>query len=375
MSVEIKLVTSRRDRNHFIEMPWNIYRNDPHWVPPLKFEQREFLDPRRGVFFQHGDAQLFLAFRDGKAVGRISAQINRRHDTIYKDGRGFFGFFECENEQETANALFHAAEQYLRGQGRRSVEGPFNFGIYDEIAVLVEGFDSDPYVLNVHNPPYYQTLLDQAGYRKAVDWYAFRGKRGVIDQAVSERLKKVRDRIVRSNNLTIRNMEMAHFDRDSSMVKEIFNDAWSQNWGHVPMSDAEFRRIAIALKQLIITELSYIVEVDGKPVGFILSIYDANEVVKQMNGRLLPFGFIKLLRNLKKVKGFRVFVMGVLDAHRNRGYEFAMVMNVLERSIQMHFQEAEMSLIVETNEPMLKTMERLAVERYKTYRIFHKDLA
>lgn len=371
--LEIKPVTTARERSAFIKMPWLLYEDDPHWVPPLIADQKEFLDPGKGVFFQHGEARLWIAYRGSRPVGRISAQVNHRHDELYDDAKGFFGFFECADDQQAATALFETAETYLREKKRKLVEGPFNFSIYDEIGVLIDGFDTDPYVLNLHNPPYYQKLIEAAGYDKSVDWYAFRATRG-MDSAVPPKLLKLRDRIVKRRGITIRNMDPKHFDDEAAMVKKVFDQAWDRNWGHVPMTDAEFARVSDAIKRLIIPELSFFAMVKGEVAGFALSLYDANVIAKQINGRLFPFGFIKFLSQMKKIDRFRLILLGVLEEHRNRGYEIVFITNVIEQAHKMHFNEAEMSLIVENNDPMLRSLEHLPVERYKTYRIFQKEL-
>ncbi|MCD6122914.1 MAG: hypothetical protein J7K04_13840 [Spirochaetales bacterium] len=371
-NVEIKTVNTNRERLRFIKMPWLIYKNDPHWVPPIIADQKSFINPKKGVFFEHGKAKLFLAIRDGKPVGRISAHINTLHDEIYNDGKGFFGFFECENNQETADMLFRAAEHYLKSQNRKFVEGPMSFGIYDEIGLLVDGFDTDPYVLNVHNPEYYQKLVENAGYKKSVDWYAYRG---ATNQKVDEKMYRLKDRVMKQPGLTIRKIyPHENFKRDAAIVKHIFSTAWNKNWGHVPLTDSEFNRIAEELTRLVVPDLSFIAEINGQAIGFALSIYDANVAVKKINGRLFPVGFIKLLTNLKKTDRFRHILMGVLEEYRNRGIEIAFYVNIAEQAYKLGFSEIEMSLIVENNEPMRNSLKHLPVEIYKTYRIYTKDL-
>ncbi len=371
-NLEIKRVETKKDRLQFIKMPWPIYKNDPHWVPPIIADQKEFLDPKRGVFFEHGEAELYLALRDGKPVGRISAHINHLHEEIYHDGKGFFGFFECENNQETANLLFETAEKYLKSKGKNHVEGPMSFGIYDEIGLLVEGFDTDPYVLNTHNPPYYKILVENAGYTKSIDWYAYRG---ATNQKVDERLYRLRDRVMKLPGLSIRKIDpKENYDTDVNIVKHIFRTAWNKNWGHVPLTDSEFNRIAKELTRLVVPDLSFIAEINGNPIGFALSIYDANVAVKKINGRLFPFGFIKLLLNLKKTDRFRHILMGILEEYRLRGIEIAFYVSIAEQAYKLGFKEIEMSLIVENNEPMNKSLNYLPVEIYKTYRIYRKDI-
>ncbi|MGA2480555.1 MAG: hypothetical protein ABSG63_17530, partial [Spirochaetia bacterium] len=175
LPIEIRRADTPRERSVFVKMAWQFYRDDPHWVPPLIGDQLQFIDPAKGVFFEHGEVALFLAYRGTHPVGRISAQVNQRYDTYFQDGKGFVGFFECEDDTETATALFAAAAAWLRGKGRRVMEGPMSFGVYDETGILVQGFATDPYVMTGHNPPYYQRLFEETGWQKSIDWYAFRG--------------------------------------------------------------------------------------------------------------------------------------------------------------------------------------------------------
>ena len=342
-SVEIRPVHGADARMQFIKMPWSLYANDPHWVPPLIADMKEFIDPRKGVFFKQGQAELFLAYRNGKAVGRISAQISHRHREIYNDQKGFFGFFECEDNQQTASALIQAAESYLQSHGCNVVEGPFNFTVYDEIGVLVSGFDSMPFVLNLHNPPYYDALLAQAGYRKSIDWYAYRMTADMAQSGWPDRLIRIADRIASRPGVTIRNMDASRFDREAEIVKSIFNAAWDRNWGHVPLSESEFARTAKALKHLVVPEVSFVAEVKGQPVGFALSVHDVNPAIRAANGRLFPLGFVKLLRLAKRSGRFRLILMGVLEEHRSRGYEVAFTTRVMQRAIERGLHHCEMS--------------------------------
>ena len=372
-SLEISEVRSRRERLAFIKMPWNLYRHDPHWVPPVIADQMEFLDPKKGVFFDHGEARLFLARRQGVPVGRITAHVNHLHDRIHHDGTGFFGFFECENNPETARALFAQAERYLRSRNRTSSVGSLSFGIYDEVGVLVSGFDSDPYVMNVHNPPYYRDLITASGYGKEVDWFAYRGYLKDYE-IVDQRLLRIRDRVLSRSGLTLRNVDLHRIPREAAIVKELFDSAWSKNWGHVPFSRHEWERLIGQLRRIVIPELTIIAERDGKPVGFTLTSYDANVAVKKLNGRLFPFGAISLLRNLKRTRNIRFILMGVREEYRGRGIESALILTFAQRAYEMGFEELEMSLVVENNTPMITALEYYPVEIKKVYRIFSKSL-
>jgi ribosomal protein S18 acetylase RimI-like enzyme len=326
------------------------------------------------VFFEHGEAQLLIAYRGDRPVGRLSTQISRVHRQIYGDGKGFFGFFECEDNQQTADALFGAGERYLHERGCTSVEGPYNFTIYDEIGLLVDGFDTMPYVMNLHNPRYYGKLLEAAGYDKLVDWYAFRITADNARANWPERLTRIGQRISKRKGVTIREMEHRRYWEECHAVRDIFNEAWTKNFGHIPITDREWNRIGKAFKMLIVDELSYFAEVNGKRIGFVLSAYDANPAVRSIDGKLFPFGALRLLMNLKKARRFRVVMVGVLEEYRNRGYEVAFYTRALQRGIELGFRECEISNIVETNEPMLRSLEHLPAERYKTYRTYTKKL-
>jgi GNAT superfamily N-acetyltransferase len=372
-TLEIKPVATASERMAFIKMPWAIYRSDPHWVPPLISDQKRFINPKHGVFFDHGEAALFIAYRDGKPVGRISAHVNLLYDKLYDDRKGFFGFFESEDRQETASALFACAEQHLRDKNRAICEGPLSFSIYDEIGTLIDGFDSDPYLLNVHNPPYYRSLIENVGYHKSVDWYAYRGYLKDYDN-LDPRLYRVRDKVMQRAGLTLRPINVKKADREAKIIKAIFNTAWDKNWGHVPFTDKEIHRLTYELVKVVVPELSLIAEKNGDPVGFTFSTYDANVAVKKINGHLFPFGFIEMLRALKRTDRFRLILMGVLEEYRGRGIENALYMTVAKNGLDMGFRELEMSLVVESNTPMVRIMEKLPVDIYKTYRLFTKKL-
>jgi GNAT superfamily N-acetyltransferase len=374
--VEIRRVATARERAVFVKMAWQFYQDDPHWVPPLIGDQLQFIDPARGVFFDHGEVELFLAYRGGRPVGRISAHVNNLYDTYFQDGKGFIGFFECEDSTETARALFSAAAGWLRSKGRRFAEGPMSFGVYDETGILVDGFASDPYVLTGHNPPYYQRLFEESGWEKSIDWYAFRGRADVFEEKLDPRYFTLAQRVLKRGGITVRTIDLKHhLERDAAIVRDIFATAWNRNWGHVPLTEKEFDRLKDGVKQFVVTELSFIVELEGKPIAFALSIYDANQAVKKVNGRLFPFGFIRLLATMKRTRRFRLILMGVLEEYRRQGVELALYTHVIEEGLRLGFREVEASMIVESNEPMINSITRMPFERYRTWRIYRKDLA
>ncbi len=375
LPVEIRRATTRAQRAAFVKMAWQFYAGDPLWVPPLISDQLEFIDPSRGVFFEHGEAELFLAYRGDRPIGRLSAHVNKRHDELFGGGKGFIGFFECEEDPATAQSLFNAAENWLRSRGRTEAEGPLSFGVYDELGILIDGFDSPPYVMTAHNPRYYRTLFEACGWEKAVDWFGFRGRKGITDEKLDPRYFRLTDRVLKRDGISLRPMDLkGHLEREAGIVKSIFATAWNGNWGHVPFSDREFDRLKAALVRMVVPGLSLVAELDGKPIAFTLALYDANVAVKKTNGRLLPFGFIRLLTGIRRTDRFRLILMGVLEEYRNQGIEVALCTKVIADGIRLGFTEVETSLIVETNDRMMSSIAHLPVERYKTWRVFRKDL-
>ncbi|MCA9127464.1 MAG: hypothetical protein KDB22_10275 [Planctomycetales bacterium] len=370
--IKIRPVESARDRAAFMMMPWEIYGDCPNWVPPLLSDQKSILDPAVGPFYRNGEVKLWLAERNGRPVGRISSHLSARHDQLIGGSKGYFGFFECEDNQETARALFEAAETHLRSKARTEVEGPYNFTIYDEIGILVDGFDTPPAIMVRHNPAYYQRLIESLGYEKAVDWHAYRCE--VSPTQLSERMGRIAMRIENRKEVNIREVNLRAYDQDARTVKRLFDLAWRQNWGHIPLSDEEFWYGAKGLKMLIVPGLSYIVEVKGEPIGIAISVYDINPLIKRIDGRLLPFGFLRLMLGVKKMKRFRMLLMGVDPKHRGRGYEIAMYAKAIRKATSLSFDEAEMSLILENNEPMMHSIQQLSSQLAKRLRIYRKDL-
>jgi len=372
-NVKIVPVTTRGQRMEFIKMPWRLYQDDPHWVPPLIVDQREYLDPKRGVFFDHGEAQLFLARRNNLTVGRVSAHVNYLYDERYGKETGFFGFFECEEDPRVVKVLFDAVEKHLKERGKTKILGPMNFGVYDEIGILVQGFDSPPLVMNLHNPPYYSTLLEGIGFEKEIDWYAYHGYVKDHDQ-VNPKLFALKDKLMKRSNVQLRRMDLRAVDREADIIDRIFKPAWSQNWGHVSWTDRELARLVDAVKRIALPELSFVAEIQGQPVGVALSIADANVAVKKINGRLFPFGFLTMLWRVKKTDRFRHIIMGVLEEHRNKGVEIAFYTNIVENAKKYGYREVEMSNIVENNYSMRNSLKHFPVKIYKTYRIYKKEI-
>jgi len=367
-------VEGRRGLRQFIRLPWLIYLDDPAWVPPLLMERRQHLSSRN-PFFEHAKCKFWLAYRGATPVGRISAQVDQLHLERYQDATGFFGLLEAENEAETFRALMNTAETWLRDQGMRRVLGPFNLSINQECGLLVEGFDIPPMMMMGHARPYYGARVEENGYRKEKDLLAY-----CIDVDF-ELTKAMRTVIKRAGRrVRIRSLRREHFSEELEILQDIFEDAWSENWGFVPFTKAEFKHLGQNLKHLVHTEYIQIAEVDGSPDAMIIGVPNVNESIQNLNGRLLPFGWLKLLWRLKvnRPQAARVPLMGVRKCHHNSFLGAALALMVVERvrrlGVKYGAKKLELSWILEDNAGMRKILESIGGVVYKRYRIYGKGL-
>lgn len=371
--INIFPVRTKKDLKKFIMLPWKIYRGDKNWVPPLIIDQKEMFNKKKFPFFEHSDAEFFLAEKDGEIVGRIAAIKNNNHLKIYNDDVGFFGFFESVNDLEVAGALFEKAEGWLKAQGLKRARGPANYSVNEEIGLLVDGFDSPPVIMMPYNPKYYQNLITSSGYTKIMDLYAYQ----IIKQSdeVPELLEKKVEMIKRRASFVVRKINMKKLDEEVEKIKIIYNQAWSENWGAVPLTDREIEHLKNNLKLIVDPDLVFIAERDGKPVGLSLTIPDFNEVLIKLNGRLFPFGIFKILYYKRKIKGVRTLIMGVLKEHRKIGIDTVFYYETFKNGLRKGYEKCEMSWILENNRLMRYAIENLGVARlYKTYRIFEKQI-
>ena len=357
-------------------MLWDIYDGDPHWVPPLLMDRLKLIDEAKNPFYRHATSTLFLAERDGKIVGRIAAIVNRRHNEVHNEKQGCFGFFECINDLEVAKALFAAAEQELKAQGMTVVRGPYNPSSNDEQGILVDGFDRPPVLLMTYNPRYYISLIEQCGYGKAMDLYAWLLR---ADQSRSEKLARVSERIRERSQITIRHFKKKDFDAETERIRTLYNSAWELNWGFVPLTDAEFDFMAKDLKQIFDPEFVLFAEKDGKTVGFSLSLPDINQAFHAgpripSNGLNLPVGLYNLLAKKKKIDTVRIVILGVLKEYRSLGVDALLYNETIERARKKGIHFGEASWILENNDPMNRACEMMNGEKYKTYRIYEKQL-
>lgn len=365
--IHIQPVASWGQRRAFIKFPWKVYKDDPLWVPPLIGQQKAFLNPQKNPFYDHAQVQLFLALKDGLVAGRIAAVVNEAHNEFHGEKTGFFGFFECVNDYSVAQKLLDAARDWLRQRGMEIMRGPANFSSNDEWGMLVDGFDLSPVLMMTYNPRYYLDFMDRYGLAKARDLYAYRmfSKDGIPD-----RLRRMAEKIQQRESLTIRPINMKDFDGELTRIKAVYNQAWSRNWGFVPMTDREFDHLAKTLKPLVVPELVLLAEVNGEPAGFSLTLPDYNQALKHVNGRLFPFGLIRLWWHSRKIDCARIMVMGVVPKYQKRGIDAIFYIRTWDAGTARGITWGEMSWILEDNMMMRRAMEMMGGKIYKTYRIY-----
>ena len=326
--LQIKPVDNRQDLRRFIRLPWLIYANDPAWVPPLMLERKEQLSPHN-PYFEHAKFHSWIAFRDGHAVGRISAQVDQLHLDRYKKKEGFFGMIEAEDNAETFAALLQTAESWLRDQGMQRILGPYNLSINQEPGLLVDGFDTPPCVMMGHARPYYGPRIEENGYQKSKDLFAYIMDSNFTHSAAMRTIVKRAQ-----NRVSIRSLRKSYFDEDLKIIEDIFNDAWLENWGFIPFTEAEFKQLGKDFKLIVDFELIKIAEVDGVPGAMLVVMPNINEAIRDLNGKLLPFGWIRLLWRLKvrHPETVRIPLMGVRRQYQNSllgaGLAFMMIVSV-----------------------------------------------
>jgi GNAT superfamily N-acetyltransferase len=374
-------VTTQQQRRIVATFPWRLYRNDPNWVPYILADRLKLLDPARHPFWEHAEGQLFLAMRGQEVVGTISAHINHRHNEVYKDKVGFFGFFEVVEDYAVAKALLDAAAAWLRDRGMEAIRGPENPSQNEESGLLIDGFDLPPVVMMTYNPRYYQAFIEKAGFQKAQDLFAWDILTNIFDydvQNLPRKFIRVAEETQKRPEITIRKMDMKHFDREVWLAEQVYNQAWEQNWGFVSMTDHEFELLGEDLKFIIDPDLVYVAEIDGKPVGFSLGVPDANQALlkarPQPNTWSFPWTVVKLLWQKRKINAFRLVAMGVVPEYRTMGIDAVFYVETAREAFRKGYQRCEMSWILESNDMMNRIIERLGGKIYKTYRIYQQPL-
>ena len=370
--VQVRLVDDARRRREFIRIPWSIYEGDPNWVPPLVMDMKTALDRDKHPFYQHSDAVFYVAYRDGRAVGRIAAIDNARHVEFHDERVGFFGFFECIDDAEVAGALFEAAGDWLRSRDLKVMRGPTSFSTNDITGFVIEGYDSPPVLLMPYNPRYYEPLLFRCGFERVKTMVAFEQ----VGNEAPEYLVRAAGVVAKRTGVRLRPIDMKQFDAELETVQAIYRDAWEKNWGFVPMTEAEVEFMARELKPAVDPEFVMIAELeDGTPVGFSLTMPDYNQALIHLrNGRLLPFGILKLLWYRRSIYRIRIMALGLLEKYRGRGIDVMLYHNIFETGRRKGITHAEFSWVLEDNEAMRRPLDRLGGRVYKRYALYEKPL-
>jgi len=367
MSVRVESVADRAQLRRFVTLPWSLYADDPHWVPPLIGETMKGFDRRHNPFFGHGEMELFLARRDGRAVGRIAAIRNRAHESFHDESVAFFGFFECADDREASLALLHEAARFARARGLERLRGPVNPSTNDELGTLVEGFDSPPMILTPHARPYYDRLLQESGLAKARDLVAYI----MEDAGMPERLERggaIAER--RNPGVSLRTIDMRRFDAELDIVRDVYNRAWDKNWGFVPMTNAEVGHMAAQLKPVVDPALVVFAEREGRALGFALGMPDVHQALRHLNGRLFPTGWLKLLWHLRRVSQIRIMALGLVPEARATGIDMMLYRQLYRNAVARGYRRGEFSWILEDNTAMRKPLESIGARVYKTWRIY-----
>jgi GNAT superfamily N-acetyltransferase len=381
-NLRIESVSTKADLQTFVTLPWQVYRQDPYWVPPLVSERRGFYDRQKNPFFEHSRAEYFLARREEQVVGRIAAIINTRHNDFHKEQVGFFGAFEVVEDPEAAQALLQRACDWVRAQGMAAIRGPATFSINDECGLLVDGFNTPPTLLTTYNPPRYVEYVEQAGFKKTMDLYAYRlSQEKAQPQALSSKLVRVVEHLKQRSGIKLRRASMRNYWQEAEYIKAIYNAAWTRNWGFVPVTDAEFNHMAGMMKQLIDPDLIFFVEIDGETVGFSLTLPDLNQALRLAYPNPRTPEWITLAKLLwywklrSKVKAVRLFALGLREDARLTGIDALLYYETARVALAKGYQWGEISWLLETNTMVNRSAKLMGAEMYKTWRMYEWDLA
>ncbi len=365
-------VASSADRKRFLSFPWRLYRADPNWIPPLRRNQAELVGYRKHPFYLQNEVQTFLATRKGEVCGRIAAILNQVHIQRYSEPRGFFGFFECEDDQDAANGLFDAVRQWLAQRNATLLRGPINPSLNYELGTLIDGFDSPPTFMMTYNPPYYPRLIEGYGFHKTQDLYAYWGNIDMLPK-VQARYQRNVDQIQQHCGIRLRPMDKSRFLEDVRTFLNIFNRSLSNTWGFVPMTPEEVEHAARGLRHLIVPELALAAEADGQIVGAVLGLPDYNPRIKQIDGRLFPFGFLRLLRRKDRIHKIRILSANVLPEYQLLGVGLVLLAGLVPKAMEWGICEAEFSWVLESNALSRGSLEKAGAKRTKTYRLYDFD--
>lgn len=369
-ALAVREVASRRDRERFVGLPYRLHRGDPCWTPMLRRDVRKLLSPQANPFFQHAEAALFLVERGGRALGRAAAIENRAHNRFHADRTGFFGFFECEDDPQAAQALIEACSAWLRARGLDHVRGPVSPSTNDECGLVVHGFEHPPTLMTPHNPPYYERLLAEAGLHKVKDLYLYRHR----TDSLPERLARGAEAVARRNKVTLRPLRKDRLDEEVELVRALYASAWERNWGFVPMTDEELDHLAAELRPIVVPELFVFMERDGEALGFAGSFPDFNQALRSNpSGRIFP-GILRVLWASRRIDTVRVLLLGLRPDQRGLGLDALLFHWLWVKAGQLGYTWGEAGWVLEDNAPMNNALQRFGFERYKTLRLYERAL-
>lgn len=368
----VSVVTTAAEKKEFIKFPYNHYSDDTFWVPPLLIEQKKLLNNKKNPFFKNAEIILFSAEFNNEPAGRIAAIIDHRYNDYHNTKTGFFGFFESIDRQSTADLMFRVVEDWLKERGMEQMLGPANPGMMDEIGILVKGFDKYPSILMPYHKNYYDKLIKAAGYQKEMDLLTYEVTQQSVDRERSNRAMEIVKK--RLPGISIRKINLKKIKDEIKIIRHLFNEAWKNNWGFIPLSEEEFAALASDLKLIVDDDFAHIAEIDGKPVGFSVALPEYNQILRDMNGRLLPFGIFKILWNRKKINKVRTALMGVLPEYQGKGIDALLHREAIENGLVKGIDGSEVGWILENNIQMIRVAEKLGGVNEKTYRMYSKKL-
>jgi len=371
--VVVRPVESWRDRRRFQHLPWSIYAGDHNWVPPILAQERTLLGWGHHPFFDNAEIVTLLAEREGRVAGRLAVLINHVHNRKYNERRGFFGFFECIDDSAVAGELFEAGQDWLRQRGMTAVRGPMNPSLNYTCGLLIDGFDCPPCFLMTYNRPYYAALLEACGFAKAQDLYAYEMDLNLL-QTLVDRYKPAVLAALNRPDMVIRPINSARLQQEIETYLDVYNRSFDGTWGFTPLQPGEARHIAYELRHLIVPQFTAFAEIDGRPIGAVFALLDYNQILAKLNGRLFPFGFVRLMTGRRKITTVRAMAMTMVPGYQNAGLSVVLIDNLTRPAAEWGIQRWELSWVLESNSRSRGTLERAGMKRTKTYRIYDKML-
>ena len=368
-SILVQPVANKSQQKAFIKFPWKLYKGDPNWIPPLIMNIKELLNYKKHAFYDRAEIQTFLATRNGEIVGRIAAIIDHAHNDYHKEERGMFGFYESVDDQAVSDALFDAAKSWFAERKIFLMRGPANPSQNYEWGLLVEGFHSPPTFMMTYNKKYYAKLIEGYGFFKSQDMYAFTGTTSQLDE-LDPKLAFIAEEAKRRFKVDVRPISKKNFAQDVKSFLDIYNSALPGQWGFTPMSPSELEATAAGLKMLIVPEMTTMAEIDGRPVATVFGLLDYNPTIKKIDGKLFPFGFLRILFGRKKIKKVRLISTNVIPEYQRWGLGLVLMTRLVPSIRQWGIEEAEFSWVLESNKLSRETLERGGTKRDKTYRIY-----